>query len=299
MPRPWTGWSICDPGNNYHFSFLRATMLWALATQNTALARLPADAEVRAADGLLRGAARRRLARGHRLRHRAEEPVRELHLLEGVDRRRSRRPDTPHTRETIDYWVHATVPTRDRFAPIGDQSRSSIPELYDFHENLVHTAVVLSGGHAAGARAAPGGCRTTRSTASRTASTSPAICCRIRIRPLAPTDLTYHATGAGALFARSSWDTDAAWLSFIAGKYDQSHAHQDQGAFTFFKGDWLAVTQQHLVAQRHPPGGRRPQRDPLRARRRQRDSRRTRATPSQSSMTPSASGGRDDRGRRI
>ena len=28
----------------------------------------------------------------------------------------------------------------------------------------------------------------------------------------------------------------------MAGKYDQSHAHQDQGAFTFFKGDWLAVT---------------------------------------------------------
>ena len=28
---PWSGWSTCDPGNNYHFSFLRATMLWALA----------------------------------------------------------------------------------------------------------------------------------------------------------------------------------------------------------------------------------------------------------------------------
>ena len=33
-----------------------------------------------------------------------------------------------HAGDTIDYWVHATVPTRDRFAPIGDQSRSSIPE---------------------------------------------------------------------------------------------------------------------------------------------------------------------------
>jgi len=29
----------------------------------------------------------------------------------------------------------------------------------------------------------------------------------------------------------------------VAGPYDQSHAHQDQGSFTFFKGDWLAVTQ--------------------------------------------------------
>ena len=39
-----------------------------------------------------------------------------------------------------------------------------------------------------------------------------------------------------------SWDTDAAWLDFVAGIYDESHAHQDQGAFTFFRDDWLAVT---------------------------------------------------------
>src|SRR5207253_6456201 len=53
---------------------------------------------------------------------------------------------TAHTRETIDYWVHATVPTRDRFAPIADLSRSSLPEIYDYQENLVHQAVVLSAG---------------------------------------------------------------------------------------------------------------------------------------------------------
>ena len=31
-------------------------------------------------------------------------------------------------------------------------------------------------------------------------------------------------------------------MAIVAGKYDQSHAHQDQGAFTFFRDDWLAVT---------------------------------------------------------
>ena len=60
--------------------------------------------------------------------------------------------------------------------------------------------------------------------------------------PVVPTDLVYHASAAGHFFARSSWDTDAAWLAFVAGPYDQSHAHQDQGSFTFFKRDWLAVT---------------------------------------------------------
>lgn len=37
VAHPWSGWSICDPGNNYHFHFLRATMLWTLATQDTGL----------------------------------------------------------------------------------------------------------------------------------------------------------------------------------------------------------------------------------------------------------------------
>jgi len=59
---------------------------------------------------------------------------------------------------------------------------------------------------------------------------------------MVPTDLVYHATGVGHFFARSGWDTQAAWLAFVAGPYDQSHAHQDQGSFTFFKRDWLAVT---------------------------------------------------------
>jgi hypothetical protein len=60
--------------------------------------------------------------------------------------------------------------------------------------------------------------------------------------PEAPTELIYHSPGAGALFARTSWDTDASWMAFVAGKYDQSHAHQEQGNFTFFKNDWLSVT---------------------------------------------------------
>jgi len=44
------------------------------------------------------------------------------------------------------------------------------------------------------------------------------------------------------LFARSSWATNASWVSFVAGEFDQSHAHQEQGSFTFFKNDWLAVS---------------------------------------------------------
>ena len=83
---------------------------------------------------------------------------------------------TDHTRETIEYWVHATVPTLDRFAPIGDQSRSSIPSLFDYHENLVQYAVRRAGHH----RGAPRdvvAASTTPSTASASPPTSSATCC--------------------------------------------------------------------------------------------------------------------------
>ena len=43
----------------------------------------------------------------------------------------------PHFTDTIAYWIHATVPTLDRYAPIGDQARVSVPELYDYHRRLV------------------------------------------------------------------------------------------------------------------------------------------------------------------
>jgi hypothetical protein len=58
-----------------------------------------------------------------------------------------------------------------------------------------------------------------------------------------PAALTYYATGTGQLFSRTGWDTHAMWLNFSAGPYVQSHAHQDQGAFTLFANDWLAVTE--------------------------------------------------------
>jgi hypothetical protein len=58
----------------------------------------------------------------------------------------------------------------------------------------------------------------------------------------APTDLAYYAAGTGVMFARSAWATSASWMATIAGIYDQSHAHQDQGSFSIYKGTWLAAT---------------------------------------------------------
>jgi len=49
-----------------------------------------------------------------------------------------------HTKESIDYWLNATVPTLNFFAPIGDQSRVPLPEMYDYQENLVREAAMAA-----------------------------------------------------------------------------------------------------------------------------------------------------------
>jgi len=237
---PWTGWSICDPGNNYHFHFLRATMLWALATKSAPLLEFLQSAKfprlVTYYRELPGGGSREGTGYGT-----AQKDLFENYLMWKDSTGEDLSELTAHTRQTIDYWVHATVPTRDRFAPIGDQSRSSMPDLFDYHENLVHTAVVLN----------PGTPEARRGTWWLNTNSVNGVSADFNLKgdllplpdaPAVPAERVYHAAGAGVLFARSHWNTDAAWFSFVAGKYDQSHAHQDQGAFTFFKRDWLAVT---------------------------------------------------------
>jgi hypothetical protein len=240
VSHPWSGWSICDPGNNYHYSFLRATMLWAWATQNTTwLTFLQSQKFGPLVDyfaALAGGGSREGTGYGT-----AQKNLFENYIYWQASTGEDLAGLTPHTRETIDYWVHATVPTRDRFAPIGDQSRSSVPELYDYHENLVHAAVVLSG---ASDQARRGTWWLQNNSVNGVAHSFNLAgdLLPYPVAPIAPTDLAYHASATGHFFARSGWDTGASWLSFVAGKYDQSHAHHDQGSFTFFKGDWLAVT---------------------------------------------------------
>jgi hypothetical protein len=238
---PWTGWSVDNPGNNYHYSFLTATAYWGLASGrhqawidflNTQkwpplqayYAQLPGGGS---REGTGYGTAQMRLFTLYRI-WRDAMPVDYANA-------------NTHTTDTIHYWVHATVPTRDRFAPFGDQSRNSVPELYDYHRRLVLEARAL----------------TTNATAKSIASwwlngiSVPQMTSGFNYRHdllpagtggTPPADLTYHARGTGHLFSRTGWDTGAMWVAFAAGPYVESHAHQDQGAFTLFSGDWMAVT---------------------------------------------------------
>jgi hypothetical protein len=147
-----------------------------------------------------------------------------------------------HLTDTIDYWIHATTPSLTQFAPIGDQARVSNPEIYDYQRRLVLEARALTNNAAAKARASwwlgqiplsqmQSGFNFRHDLLSLPGTS------------VAPTALYYHSTGTGHLFARSDWSTDAFWMAFVAGRYDQSHAHQDQGAFTLNYHGWLAVTE--------------------------------------------------------
>ncbi|HZT78198.1 MAG TPA: hypothetical protein VFA27_16200 [Vicinamibacterales bacterium] len=241
VSHPWSGWAICDPGDNYHYSFMRATMLWALATQDTSwfdfLQTQKFGPLVDYFAALPGGGTREGTGYGTALNDLFGDYI-YWKASTGEDLAAL----SPHTRETIDYWVHATVPTLDRFAPIADLSRESIPNIFDYQVNLVEQAVRLSEGTV---QARHGVWWLQNNSLKNGVGFPFNLFAELlpRVDPAEqPTDLMYFASGAGALFARTAWTTDASWIAFIAGKYDQSHAHQEQGNFTFFKHDWLSVT---------------------------------------------------------
>jgi hypothetical protein len=244
MKAPWTGWSVANPANNYHYSFLEATMEWALASGNThwltelctkLLPAVVAEFSHIPGGGSLEGTAY------------GTAQMRLLSLYQtwldsaGVDLAAKNN----HAADTIAYWIHATVPTLDRFAPIGDQARVSVPEIYDYQRRLVLEARHLTGDTTA--KEIASWWLTNISIKEMTNGANfrydllPAVAPNAKPKP--PTALTYYASGVGNLFARSAWSSDAMWFAFVAGKYSESHAHQEQGAFTLFRGDWLAVTE--------------------------------------------------------
>jgi hypothetical protein len=240
-PFAWTGWSIDNPGNNYYYSFVEATMYWALASNSETWLKLLREDKLPALtayfgkiagggslEGTGYGAAHMRLFALYRTWRDST----------GEDLANANR----HVDDSIRFWIHATLPTMDRFAPIGDQSRVSVPEIYDYHRRLILEARNLSRNDEV------------RSIASwwlngiSIKEMTHGFNFRHGLLPSGdggtpPASLVYHASGTGHLFARTGWDAKAAWIAFNAGPYVESHAHQDQGGFTYVSGDWLAVTE--------------------------------------------------------
>ncbi|WP_456406390.1 hypothetical protein [Thiolapillus sp.] len=237
---PWSGWSINNPGNNYYYSFLEATEYWALASDSARWIELlkkekwPQVASYfmdyhggGSREGTAYGLSHGRLFEIYRTWLRAgQKPLPALDRL---------------AKDSIEYWVHATVPTMDMVAAIGDQARVSMPVMYDYHRRLVLLAKSL----APEGQEARHGAWWLRQISLKEMSHGPDY--RYDLLPVGkgekPVRLWYYSPGAGHLFARTGWGRKALWLSFVAGIYDEDHAHQEQGAFALYREKWLAVTE--------------------------------------------------------
>jgi hypothetical protein len=248
-PRAWSGWAIDNPNNNYYSSFLEATMLFGLAARGE---HPRADSWVKAfrekhIGGELGPTFDRDLTGGGSLEGTGYgNEMRRLFRLYDLweSATGERLADlTPHTKESLVYAIHGTLPTLDRLVTIGDQARESTGMLFDSHREYVETlAYLYRRDPLAGIAQWQMSHSSVKEMAQPYSLLSDLVYQQrdLQERPLQQLYPTYHASGIGHLFARSSWQADATWLGFIAGPLTESHAHRDNGSFLIFKNEWLA-----------------------------------------------------------
>jgi hypothetical protein len=244
----WDGWAIDDPDDNYYYSFLRATMLLGLAAHDEYAGidqwitefhdtKLTGELVPNFDMNLVGGGSREGTGYGVALRE-----LFELYDLWGSSTGENISTMTPHTRASMLDFIHQVLPTLDRVAPTGDQSRDSTASFFDYHRMFLQELVHLfpTDPLAAPALALLQNCSVPKMTeefmyaydfmlASDTAPTS-----------LDTLGTTYYASGTGQFYSRSGWDTHATWINMNAGPYTESHAHQDQGALIIYKDGYLA-----------------------------------------------------------
>ncbi|GAA3818741.1 heparinase II/III domain-containing protein [Nocardioides panacisoli] len=244
----WTGWSVDNPSDNYYYSFLEATELLGLAT----LGENPMaqqwldkftskihDQLVPTFDAQLHGGGSREgTGYGNAMR-----TLWWLYDVWQASTGESIADLTTHARLSMAYLMHATLPTLDRIAPIGDQSRDSTAALFDYHREYGLALAQLFPDDPLTENL-----RSWLATNSVPRMTQPFEYVwdllygggPVTVAPPQPLRTTYFADGTGHLFARSGWTTDATWLQFSMGAHTESHAHQDQLSFMLFDDGWLA-----------------------------------------------------------
>lgn len=235
---PWSGWTVTppDPGDNYYYSFTQATQMYEWVTGDlTYHARtwpvLSAYFNTLPTGGSEEGT-------GYGTSHKG--------LFEDIRWQRdifSENYVDAHLTNSIYYWVHATTPDYQHFAAIGDQSRINPPAFTDYQRALIAQAMATTTDATAKAQGSYLLHHVTPATMQSTYDY------RDGLLPTgsggtAPTALSYFGQSTGDLFMRTDWTANALWVALRAGRYNQSHAHQDQGAFQiYYLGNWLAVDQ--------------------------------------------------------
>lgn len=243
---PWTGWSVDNPSNNYHYSFMRATMLLGLATKgeneqaethlSTFKSKMANLATVFNRD-LAGGGSREGTGYGVAMRR-----LFELYSWWQASTGEQLATRTNHTRASLLAFIHQIAPTLDRFAPIGDQSRDSTAMMFDYQRHYLLELANLF----------PTDTLSGRAKDLLAASSVPQMQNSFMLvydflldnpsitpKPLDGLGLGYYARGISGLYFRSAWKKDATWVGLQGGPYTESHAHQDQSSLLVYDGGWL------------------------------------------------------------
>ena len=246
----WSGWAIDDPEDNYYYDFLRATMLLGLAAHGEYDGvdawltqfhdtKLMGELVPMFDSDLVGGGSREGTGYGVSMR-----VLFELFDIWNASTGEVLATKTPHTRASMLEFMHQVLPTLDRVAPTGDQSRDSTASFFDYHRNYLQELVTLFPTDPVAPRV-----QALLAASSVPAMTEPFMYAydflydnttAVPATTLDGFGTAYYGPGTGQLYARSGWDTHATWINMNAGPYTESHAHQDQGALMIYKDGWLA-----------------------------------------------------------
>ncbi|EFC40010.1 predicted protein [Naegleria gruberi] len=250
----WSCWSVDNPGNNYYYSFLRATMMVGLATYG----------ENASADMWLRQF--RNVKIGNQLIPYFNGELKTGGSLEGTGYGISHKELfnlyiwwqlstgeniadlTSHTYNSLQWILHQMVPQLDALANIGDQARDSSASFYDYHRHYIIALCYL---YPKSKLAKSAKILLSKSSVPQMTSGFNTYIdyiydiSSIETVPLNSTYITtsFRGDSTGTLALRSSWDSDAVYANLVCGPLVESHAHQDQGSFILYHKGWLAYDQ--------------------------------------------------------
>jgi hypothetical protein len=256
VSQQWSGWATDDPYNNYHYSFLKATMMAGLATYSTSgsentrasewitmfrTTQLANDLIPKFNANIPQGGSLEGTSYGTSLR--------ELFtLFDWWERTTGERiaPLTTHTQGTASWMLHAVVPSTSNVMSMGDQSRDTLAPFFDYHRELLLNLIALYPGERISAAAKLMLDSSSLTTmAYRFMSYADFIYQPPTLVSTNLTDLStaWYGAGVGQLMMRGAWgDQNATYALFSCGLQWESHQHYDQGAFQIFRGEWLAPT---------------------------------------------------------
>jgi len=234
-------WSRNNPANNYYHSFIVATTVYAIATNDTEWLdwlktdrlKLLFDYYNRTPDGGSREGTG--YGESHREVFRIAKMWRDYDGTEVIPQ--------SFIDGSIRFWVHAICPGSNAIAPIGDQTRSK-GRVDGYHCDIFDNALQLAKAPDAIALAKWQIGQFMKQGLCFSSHVFRKLVLRDYPEEAMPENvpLLYDAQGAGVLFARTSWEADATFVFFLAGIHDEAHQHDDQGAFAVWAdGMWQTV----------------------------------------------------------